>query len=348
MKRTETKSFKIKDTLIGGQNKVLIQSMSTYLPRDLDNIISQLKALENAGCDIIRFAVKSEEDIENIPKIKKVIHVPLVADIHFNYELGIKAIEAGIDKIRFNPGNIGEDSNLKQLVLKAIEHDTPVRIGVNSGSIEKEFLERNDLTNVQKCVLSLKKYVHKAEELGLNKIVLSVKLSNPLDTIEAYNIIANEFPFPLHLGLTESGIGTDAIIKSTSTLAPLLYAGIGDTIRVSLTGDPVQEVLVAKEILKSLNLLDGPDLISCPTCGRTEVNLEIYANILKDYLHTINKKIRVACMGCMVNGPGEAKDADIGIAFLGKTGVIFKKDNIIAKGEPLAMINKLKELIEKM
>lgn len=348
MKRTETISFKIKDKIIGGQNKVLIQSMSTYLPRDLDNIIKQLKDLEKAGADILRFAVKGDEDIINIPLIKKEISIPLVADIHFNYELGIKAIEAGVDKIRFNPGNIGCDSNLKKLIDKAIEYDIPVRIGVNSGSIEKEYLERNDLTNVEKCVLSLKKYVLKAEELGLKKIVLSIKLSNPIDAIEAYERISKEFRYPLHIGLTESGIGTDAIIKSTSTLAPLLKEGLGDTIRVSLTGDPIQEVIVAKEILKSLNLLDGPDLISCPTCGRTEVNLEIYANILKDYLHTINKKIRVACMGCMVNGPGEAKDADIGIAFLGKTGVIFKKDQIIEKGEPMEMINKLKSIIEEM
>ena len=342
MRRTETKRIKVGNIYIGGSNHVVIQSMSTKLPHNLDECIKQIKELEDAGCEMVRVAIKDESDAIAISKIKEATHVPIVADIHFNYELGIKAIEAGVDKIRFNPGNIGSDAKLKALVDKCIEHNTPVRIGVNSGSIEQDLLERSDLSNVDKCVMSLERYIHKCEEFGLTNLVLSIKLSNVLDTIEAYKIISSKYSYPLHIGLTESGVGDNALIKSSIAIGTLLSYGIGDTIRVSLTGDPIKEVYAAKTILKSLGLLDSPDLISCPTCGRTEVDLEKYARIIDDYLVNVHKKITVACMGCLVNGPGEAKDADMGVAFISKRGILFKKGEIIFRGTPSEAIERLK------
>ena len=344
MDRKKTISFKIGNKEIGGNNKILIQSMSTYLPSEKESCIKECLELEKAGCDIVRVAVKSNEDAISIKDIKKAINIQVVADIHFNYDLGIKAIENGVDKIRFNPGNIGSDDKLKALIDKCIEKDIPVRIGVNSGSIEKD-LEKLDISNAMKCVLSLKKYVEKVEALGLKKIVLSVKLSNVLDTIEAYKEISKLYDYPLHIGLTESGVGMDALIKSSIALGILLELGIGDTLRVSLTGDPVREIYAAKGILKSLGLIDSPDLISCPTCGRTEVDLEKYAKEIDEFLKNIDKKITVAVMGCLVNGPGEAKDADIGVAFISKQGVLFKKGVVVFKGTPDEAISELKKEI---
>ncbi len=344
--RKNTLSFKIGNKEIGGDNPVMIQSMSTYLPSDTFNCIKQCKDLEDAGCDIVRVAVKSIEDCEKIRDLKEALNIPVVADIHFNYEFGIKAIEAGCDKIRFNPGNIGGDDRLKALIDKCIEYDVPVRVGVNSGSIEKEFVNREDLSQADKCIMSLKKYVKKVEDLGLKKFVLSVKLSNVLDTIEAYTKASEEFNYPIHLGLTESGIGNNALIKSSVAIGTILEKGIGDTIRVSLTGDPVQEVYAAKTILKSLGLIEMPDLISCPTCGRTEVDLVKYATIVDNYLRNVKKKITVAVMGCLVNGPGEAKEADMGVAFIKGQGVMFKKGEIFFKGTPDETIETLKKEID--
>ena len=347
MKRNETKKIKVGNIYIGGSNHVVIQSMSTKLPHNLDECIKEIKELEDAGCEMVRVAIKDESDALAIKDIKKEIDIPIVADIHFNYEFGIKAIESGVDKIRINPGNIGSDTKLKALVDKCIEYNTPVRIGVNSGSIEQDLLERKDLTNVEKCVMSLERYISKCEEYGLTNLVLSIKLSNVLDTIEAYKIVSSKYNYPLHIGLTESGVGNNALIKSSIAIGNLLYLGIGDTIRVSLTGDPINEVYAAKTILKSLNLYDGPDLISCPTCGRTEVDLEKYARIIDDYLKNVKKKITVACMGCLVNGPGEAKDADIGVAFISKRGILFKKGKIVFRGTPNDAIKELKKEIDR-
>ena len=344
MERKKTIEFKIGNKIIGGNNRILIQSMSTHLPSDLDNCIKECIELERAGADIVRVAVKTKEDSIKIKELKKALSIPVVADIHFNYELGIIAIENGVDKIRFNPGNIGSDDKLKALIDKCVEFDIPVRIGVNSGSIEK-VLDDTDLSTVDKCVLSLKKYVEKVEKLGLKKIVLSVKLSNVLDTIEAYRKISKIYDYPLHIGLTESGIGDSAVIKSAIAIGSLINDGIGDTLRVSLTGSPIREIYAAKDILKSLNLLDSPDLISCPTCGRTEVNLEKYAKEIDEFLKNVDKKITVAVMGCLVNGPGEAKDADMGVAFISKKGVLFKKGKVVVKVSPREAINELKKEI---
>ena len=347
MKRNETKRIKVGNFYIGGSDHVVIQSMSTILPSNKEECLKQVIALKNAGCEMVRVAIKTIDDASAISYLKENSDVVIVADIHFDYELGIKAIEAGADKIRFNPGNIGSDEKLKALVDKCIEYNIPVRIGVNHGSIEKDLDERDDLTNVEKCVMSLDRYIKKCEEYGLTNLVLSIKLSNVLDTIEAYKIVSSKYNYPLHIGLTESGVGNNALIKSSIAIGNLLYLGIGDTIRVSLTGDPINEVYAAKTILKSLGLLDSPDLISCPTCGRTEVDLEKYARIIDEYLKNVNKKITVACMGCLVNGPGEAKDADMGVAFISKRGILFKKGKIVFRGTPNDAIEELKKEIDK-
>jgi len=345
MKREKTKKVKIGNLYIGGGERVLIQSMSTFLPSDTLNCINQIQALKNAGCDIVRVAVKTKEDAIAIKKLKEACNIPIVADIHFDYELGIYSILNGADKIRYNPGNIGSDENLRKLLDIAIEYNIPIRIGVNSGSIEKDLRDDDKLSNVDKCLLSLKKYVDKTVEYGLTNIVLSIKLTNTLDMIEA-NLKASEmFDYPLHIGLTESGTGDNALIKSSVAIGTLLYNGIGDTIRVSLTGDPVNEVYAAKTILKQFNLYNCPNLISCPTCGRTEVNLKEYADEVDDFLKTVNKNINVAVMGCLVNGPGEAMDADLGVAFIKTQGVLFKKKEILFKGTPKETIQKLKETI---
>lgn len=346
MTRKETKVIKIGNRCLGGDNPILIQSMSTYLPRDTENSINEILKLEKAGCEIIRVAVKDMVDATAIKELKSKIHIPIVADIHFNYELGIEAINSGVDAIRFNPGNIGKDESLKKLVDKAIETNTPVRIGVNSGSINPKFKNSN-LSNVDKAVESLKYYVSLCEKYGLTNLVLSIKMSSTLETIEAYEKISKLYDYPLHLGVTEAGLSDNAIIKSSIALGYLLSEGIGDTIRVSITGDPIREVTSAKSILRALNLHNSPDLISCPTCGRTEIDLEYYAKEVEKELEGINKNIKVAVMGCLVNGPGEAKEADLGVAFITGRGVFFKKGEVVYSGTIDEAIDKLKEELKQ-
>ena len=346
MKRIEKQIVKVGNVYMGGTYPIRIQSMSTYLPKDIENCVSEILRLEDAGCEIVRVAVKDKEDALMIKELKKRIHIPLIADIHFDYELGLIAIEAGVDGIRFNPGNIGSDEKLKKLVDKAIESNTPVRIGVNSGSLNPHFKNSN-LSMVDKAVESLKYYVSLCEEYGLTNLVLSIKMSSALETIEAYEKISKLYNYPLHLGVTEAGVGDNAIVKSSIALGMLLSEGIGDTIRISITGDPVREVEVAKDLLRSLDLHDSPDLISCPTCGRTEIDLLKYANIVNEFLKTIHTHIKVAVMGCIVNGPGEAREADYGVAFVEGRGVCFKKGKTIFTGTIDEAIDKLKEEIKK-
>lgn len=342
MKRMKTQEIKIGNKIIGGENPILIQSMSTFLPSDKENCLLQIRELEKNDCDIVRVAILSEKDAYAIKEIKKEINIPIVADIHFDYNLGILSVLSGADKIRFNPGNIGVDANVNKLLDVCKEYNIPVRIGVNSGSIDKKFIHENKST-VDKAIDSLKYYVSLCENYGFTNLVLSVKMSNVSDTIEAYEKISKVYDYPLHLGLTEAGIGTDAVIKSSIALSSLLREGIGDTIRVSLTGDPVQEVLAAKTILKSIGLLNGPDLISCPTCGRCQVDLEKYANEIKKLINLTNKPITVAVMGCVVNGPGEAREADLGIAFSQNKGIVFKKGITIFTGNEQDAIEELKK-----
>ncbi len=333
MKRTETKQIKVGNITIGGQNKVVIQSMCNIKTSNYKDVIKQILDLEKVGCELIRVSVMDEEDALAIKEIKKEIHIPLVADIHFDYKLAIKAIENGVDKIRINPGNIGSIQNIKKVVDACKNKNIPIRIGVNEGSLDNEILDKNTplyKVSAHNMVESAKKHVKILEDLGFYNIVISLKGTNVFETIEAYKEASEIFPYPLHLGITEAGTKDIGIIRSVAGLTPLLLEGIGDTIRISLSDNPIEEVIATKRLLHDLNLYPNyPTLISCPTCGRTEVNLFDLTKKVEAYLNTINKPITVAIMGCVVNGPGEAKQADIGIAGGHHQFVLIKKGQIV-------------------
>ena len=332
MKRTETKSIKVGNVTIGGQNKVIIQSMCNIKTSNIEQVIKQILELENIGCQIIRVSIKDKEDALSLKKIKKHIHIPLVADIHFDYKLALLSIENGADKIRINPGNIGSYNKLKKVVLACKEKNIPIRIGVNSGSLIQPNEENSYKVTAKAMVDKAKEYVSLLEDLDFYDICISLKSSSTLESIEAYRVASEIFPYPLHLGITEAGIKEVGIIRSIAGLAPLIEQGIGDTLRISLTDDPKEEVIACKRLLHDLGLYDNmPTLISCPTCGRTEVNLIDLSKKVQAYLDTISKPITVAIMGCVVNGPGEAKQADIGIAGGKNNWVLFKKGQIIKK-----------------
>ena len=332
MKRTETKSIKVGNVTIGGQNKVIIQSMCNIKTSNIEKVIQQILELENIGCQIIRVSIKDKEDALSLKKIKQHIHIPLVADIHFDYKLALLSIENGADKIRINPGNIGSYNKLKKVVLACKEKNIPIRIGVNSGSLIQPNEENSYKVTAKAMVDKAKEYVSLLEDLDFYDICISLKSSSTLESIEAYRVASEIFPYPLHLGITEAGIKEVGIIRSIAGLAPLLEQGIGDTLRISLTDDPKEEVIACKRLLHDLGLYDNmPTLISCPTCGRTEVNLIDLSKKVQAYLDTISKPITVAIMGCVVNGPGEAKQADIGIAGGKNNWVLFKKGQIIKK-----------------
>ena len=332
MKRSETKSIKVGNVTIGGQNKVIIQSMCNIKTSNIEKVIQQILELENIGCQIIRVSIKDKEDALSLKKIKQHIHIPLVADIHFDYKLALLSIENGADKIRINPGNIGSYNKLKKVVLACKEKNIPIRIGVNSGSLIQPNEENSYKVTAKAMVDKAKEYVSLLEDLDFYDICISLKSSSTLESIEAYRVASEIFPYPLHLGITEAGIKEVGIIRSIAGLAPLLEQGIGDTLRISLTDDPKEEVIACKRLLHDLGLYDNmPTLISCPTCGRTEVNLIDLSKKVQAYLDTISKPITVAIMGCVVNGPGEAKQADIGIAGGKNSWVLFKKGQIIKK-----------------
>ena len=332
MKRTETKSIKVGNVTIGGQNKVIIQSMCNIKTSNIEKVIKQILELEKIGCQIIRVSIKDKEDALSLKKIKQHIHIPLVADIHFDYKLALLSIENGADKIRINPGNIGSYNKLKKVVLACKEKNIPIRIGVNSGSLIQPNEENSYKVTAKAMVDKAKEYISLLEDLDFYDICISLKSSSTLESIEAYRVASEIFPYPLHLGITEAGIKEVGIIRSIAGLAPLLEQGIGDTLRISLTDDPKEEVIACKRLLHDLGLYDNmPTLISCPTCGRTEVNLIDLSKKVQAYLDTISKPITVAIMGCVVNGPGEAKQADIGIAGGKNNWVLFKKGQIIKK-----------------
>ena len=332
MKRTKKKSIKGGNVTIGGQNKVIIQSMCNIKTSNIEKVIKQILELENIGCQIIRVSIKDKEDALSLKKIKQHIHIPLVADIHFDYKLALLSIENGADKIRINPGNIGSYNKLKKVVLACKEKNIPIRIGVNSGSLIQPNEENSYKVTAKAMVDKAKEYVSLLEDLDFYDICISLKSSSTLESIEAYRVASEIFPYPLHLGITEAGIKEVGIIRSIAGLAPLLEQGIGDTLRISLTDNPKEEVIACKRLLHDLGLYDNmPTLISCPTCGRTEVNLIDLSKKVQAYLDTISKPITVAIMGCVVNGPGEAKQADIGIAGGKNNWVLFKKGQIIKK-----------------
>ena len=343
IKRENTRKIMVGNVQIGGQEKVVIQSMCNTKTKDVENTVKQILELEKAGCEIIRVACLDIEDAKAIKEIKKQINIPIVADIHFDYRIALEAIESGVDKVRINPGNIGSEERVKLVVDKCKEKKIPIRIGVNAGSLEKELLEKYGKPTAKAMVESARKHVEILEKLDFYDIAISLKASNLNLCIEAYEEAAKEFNYPLHLGITESGTEFSGTIKSSIGLGVMLRQGIGDTIRVSLSDDPVKEIKVAKEILKDCNLYKkSPTLIACPTCGRTQIDLIPIAKQVEDFLQTI------AVMGCAVNGPGEAREADIGIAGGIKEGLLFKKGEIIRKVKQEKIVEELKEEIRKI
>ena len=347
--RKETKQIHIKDILMGGQDKVLIQSMCNIKTEKVDEVVKQINECAALGADLMRVSVMDERDANAIKEIKKGIRIPLVADIHFDYRLALLAMENGVDKIRLNPGNIGSVENIKKVVDMAKEKHIPIRIGVNSGSLDKEIHDYSTDYTATKLVESAKKHVEILENLGFTDIVISLKGSNVKETVAAYRLASETFPYPLHLGITEAGFKELAVIRSAAGLAPLLLEGIGDTIRISISGDPKDEIIAAKRLLHDCDLYPNyPTLVACPTCGRTQVDVQSLARKVMDYLETTNKPIHVAVMGCVVNGPGEAKNADIGIAGGNHEYVIFKKDKVIKKVPEAEAFETLKSEIDKL
>ena len=350
MYRENTRVVQIGDKKIGGGNPVLIQSMCNTKTENVEETVKQILKLEEAGCDIIRTAVPTMEAAAAIREIKKQIHIPLVADIHFDYRLAIAAIESGADKIRINPGNIGSRERVRAVVEKAKEYGIPIRVGVNSGSLEKELLEKYGGVTAEALVESALKEVRAIEEEGYDNLVVSIKASDVLLCIRAHELMAGQCRYPLHVGITESGTLLSGNIKSAVGIGVILYEGIGDTIRVSLTGDPVEEVKSAKLILKSLGLRKGGiEVVSCPTCGRTQIDLIGLANqgeeMVKDF---DDMDLKVAVMGCVVNGPGEARNADIGIAGGIGEGLLIKKGQVIRKVPEKELLHTLRQELESL
>ena len=332
MYREHTKTIKIGNQVIGGGHPVLIQSMTNTKTEDVAATVAQILTLEKAGCQIIRCAVPTMEAARALGEIKKQIHIPLVADIHFDYKLAIAAMENGADKIRINPGNIGSRERIQAVVDVAKERRIPIRVGVNSGSLEKELVEKYHGVTAEGLVESALDKVKIIEDMGYDQLVISIKSSDVLMCAKAHELIAQKTDYPLHVGITEAGTLFSGNIKSAVGLGIILYQGIGDTIRVSLTGDPSEEVKSAKRILKTLGLRNGGiEVVSCPTCGRTQIDLIGLANKVEDMVQDIPLDIKVAVMGCVVNGPGEAKEADIGIAGGIGEGLLIKKGEIVKK-----------------
>lgn len=340
--RNNTKSFKVKNLDFGGNDKVYIQSMTNTKTSDIINTIKQINELEKAGCEIIRVAIFDKADALAIKEIKRHINIPLVTDIHFDPELAILSILNGADKIRLNPGNISNKEKIEEIVELCKERNVPIRIGVNSGSLPRD-LEKTK----EGIVEAAKRHINILEKLNFKNICLSLKASDIDLAYESYKLASEIFPYPLHIGITESGTSFSGLIKSSIGISKILNLGIGNTIRVSLTDDPILEIKAAKEILKDLGIRkDIPNLISCPTCGRIQYNMIPIAKEIENYLSTINKNITVAVMGCAVNGPGEAKDADLGIAGGKGEAILFKKGKIIRKISEKDIINELKKEID--
>lgn len=350
MDRRETRKIMVGNVQIGGQNKVVIQSMCNTKTKDIVSTVKQILDLEKAGCQIVRVACLDLEDAQAIKQIKSQINIPIVADIHFDYKIALEAIESGVDKIRINPGNIGSEEKVKMVVEACKQKNIPIRIGVNGGSLEKDLLEKyGGSPTAEAMIESAKRHIAILEKLDFYNIIISLKASNLKLCMQAYEMASKEFNYPLHLGITEAGTEFSGTIKSSIGLGYMLIKGIGDTIRVSLSDDPVKEIKVAKEILKDCDLYEGiPTIVACPTCGRTQIDLIPIAKEIESFLQTINSDITVAVMGCAVNGPGEAREADIGIAGGIEEGLIFKKGEIIKKVKQDKIVEVLKQEIINM
>lgn len=347
MYREHTRKIQIKDVCIGGGSPIAIQSMTNTRTEDAEATVAQIHALERAGCEIIRCAVPTMEAAQALEKIKKQIHIPLVADIHFDYRLAIAAIEHGADKIRINPGNIGDESRVKMVVDKAKEYQVPIRVGVNSGSLEKPLVEKYGGVTAEGLVESALDKVHMIEGMGYEELVVSIKSSDVLMCVKAHELIAKECPYPLHVGITEAGTVLSGNIKSSIGLGLILHEGIGDTVRVSLTGSPTEEIKSARLILRTLGLRKGGiEVVSCPTCGRTKIDLIGLANQVEEMVQEFPLDIKVAVMGCAVNGPGEAKEADIGIAGGIGEGLLIKKGEVVKKVKEEELLETLRQELQ--
>ena len=347
MHRNKTKVISIGDKVIGGGNPILIQSMTNTKTEDIAATIAQILKLQEAGCEIIRCTVPNLAAAQAIGEIKKAISIPLVADIHFDYQMAIAAMENGADKIRINPGNIGSREKVAEVVKVAKSRNIPIRVGVNSGSLEKELVEKYHGVTAEGIVESALDKVHMIEELGYDNLVISIKSSDVMMSVKAHELLVGKTPYPLHVGITESGTILSGNIKSAIGLGIILNQGIGDTIRVSLTGDPVEEIKSAKLILRTLGMRKGGiEVVSCPTCGRTNIDLIGLANQVEQMVQGYDLDIKVAVMGCAVNGPGEAKEADIGIAGGINEGLLMKKGEIVRKVPETQLLAVLKEELD--
>ncbi|SHI58573.1 4-hydroxy-3-methylbut-2-en-1-yl diphosphate synthase [Butyrivibrio fibrisolvens DSM 3071] len=345
--RDNTKVIKIGNKVIGGGNPIMIQSMTNTRTEDVDGTVAQILKLEEAGCDIVRSTCPTLEAAKAIGEIKKRIHIPIVADIHFDYKMAIAAIENGADKIRINPGNIGGKDKIEEVVRAARERQVPIRVGVNSGSLEKELVEKYHGVTPQGLVESALDKTHIIEECGYDNMVISIKSSNVMLAVKAHELLVEKTQYPLHVGITEAGTVYSGSIKSSVGLGIILNEGIGDTIRVSLSGDPVEEIKAAKLILRALNLRGGGiDVVSCPTCGRTKIDLIGLANQVEELVSHYPLNIKVAVMGCAVNGPGEAKEADIGVAGGVGEGLLIKKGEVIRKMPEDQLLAALKDELD--
>lgn len=348
MKRRKTVPVSVGDLVLGG-NRIYIQSMLNVPSTDIAGSVRQAEALGAAGCEILRAAIPDKDAVKLIPAIKEKVSIPLVADIHFDYRLALEALEAGIDKIRINPGNIGSPDRIKAVAVACSNRGVPIRVGVNSGSVEKHILEKYGGPTADALVESGLYNAQLLEKFDFHQIVISLKSSNVETMIEAYRKLAERCDYPLHLGVTEAGTERMGLIKSAIGIGSLLADGIGDTIRVSLTADPIREIAAAKDILRALDLDEGaPQIVSCPTCGRTRIDLISLANAVEERLRTVKKPIKVAVMGCIVNGPGEAKEADIGIAGGDGCAVLFKKGKILRKVSEDRILEELFSEIEQI
>lgn len=349
MKKRVSRQVKVGNIAIGGDAPIAIQSMLNARADDYEGNLSQLKSLENAGCEIVRMAVPDAQAVKVLAKLKENSKVPLVADIHFDYKLALESLKAGVDKIRINPGNIGSADRVAAVADACALKGVPIRIGVNSGSVEKDLLEKYNGATPEAMVESAFRHIKLLEDCGFYDTVVSIKSSDVENMVAAYSLVAERCDYPLHLGVTEAGTERSSLIKSSIGIGSLLLKGIGDTIRVSITDTPVKEVYAARDILKAVNLrVETPRIVSCPTCGRTKIDLVSLANRVEDAVKDIKKPIKIAVMGCVVNGPGEAREADIGIAGGDGCAVLFKKGEILRKIDEKDIVKELLEEIEKI
>lgn len=348
IERRKTKKVRVGNLFIGGEAPITVQTMVKVNAHDVKAVVRQIRECEEVGCDIIRMNVLDMESVKNFSKIKKQIHLPIVADIHFNYLWAIETIKQGVDKLRINPGNIGGIDKVKKVVVAAKERGVPIRIGVNAGSLEKDLVEKYSQPTPEALVESASRHIKILEDLNFDQIIISLKASDVSTMIKAYRLFSQKYDYPLHLGVTEAGPLIGGTVASSMGIGSLLLEGIGDTIRVSLSDDPKEEVKVGKEILKRLGLKKGPILITCPTCSRTQYDMLPLVKKMEAYLETINEPIKVAVMGCVVNGPGEAREADVGIAGGKGAGVLFMKGDIVKTVKEKEMFKELILAIKKL